>query len=51
MPQNNLAGVSPTANAPSSIVDLETLLKDDAKVKVAGTSVKPHPMLITLIGG
>ncbi|RPD66415.1 glutamine synthetase/guanido kinase [Lentinus tigrinus ALCF2SS1-7] len=39
MPQQILAGVTPTANAPSSISDLEALLKDDIKVKVAGIDV------------
>ena len=36
MSSNNLAGVTPTANAPGSFADLEALLKDDIKVKVAG---------------
>ncbi|KAI0748518.1 glutamine synthetase/guanido kinase [Daedaleopsis nitida] len=35
MPNEKTASVSPTANAPSSIADLEALLKDDIKVKVA----------------
>lgn len=39
MPGNSLAGVTPTANAPSSTTDLEALLKDDNKVKVAGIDV------------
>ena len=29
---------SPTPNAPTNYDELETLLKDDTKVKVAGTS-------------
>ncbi|KAI0723955.1 glutamine synthetase/guanido kinase [Cerioporus squamosus] len=39
MTQERLAGVTPTANAPSSISDLEALLKYDIKVKVAGIDV------------
>ncbi|TFK92309.1 glutamine synthetase/guanido kinase [Polyporus arcularius HHB13444] len=39
MSQERLASVTPTANAPSSISDLEALLKDDVKVKVAGVDV------------
>ncbi|OJT09112.1 Type-1 glutamine synthetase 2 [Trametes pubescens] len=37
MPQDNSNGVSATENAPRSFSDLESLLKDDIKVKVAGT--------------
>ena len=36
MSQEKPTGVTPTANAPSSISDLEALLKNDIKVKVAG---------------
>ena len=36
MPANTLVGVTPTSAAPKSISDLEVLLKDDIKVKVAG---------------
>ncbi len=36
MSKNNLVAVSPTSNAPNSIPDLEALLKNDIKVKVAG---------------
>ena len=36
MSRNNLVDVTPTSNAPKSISDLEALLADDIKVKVAG---------------
>lgn len=36
MSSNSLWGVTPTSSAPNSIFDLEALLKDDIKVKVAG---------------
>ena len=36
MSANTLVGVTPTSAAPKSISDLEVLLKDDIKVKVAG---------------
>ena len=36
MSQEKPTGVTPTANAPSSRSDLEALLKNDIKVKVAG---------------
>ncbi|KAH9945887.1 glutamine synthetase/guanido kinase [Epithele typhae] len=39
MPGENLVGVTPTSIAPKSIADLEALLKDDIKVKVAGIDV------------
>ncbi|KAL7283602.1 hypothetical protein ACG7TL_003037 [Trametes sanguinea] len=38
MPKESLSGVVATQGAPKSIADLETLLKDDIKVKVAGAS-------------
>ncbi|OSD08593.1 glutamine synthetase/guanido kinase [Trametes coccinea BRFM310] len=39
MPKESLSGVVATQGAPKSIADLETLLKDDIKVKVAGIDV------------
>ncbi|KAI9057918.1 glutamine synthetase/guanido kinase [Trametes sanguinea] len=39
MPKDSLSGVVATQGAPKSIADLETLLKDDIKVKVAGIDV------------
>ncbi|TBU35709.1 glutamine synthetase/guanido kinase [Dichomitus squalens] len=39
MSGNKVVGVTPTSSAPNSISDLEALLKDDIKVKVAGIDV------------